>query len=78
MSEKRRWGELSERTRRLIILGAVFEGILKIMALVDIKRRSDSEIRGSKAKWAAAVVLINSVGAAPIAYFVFGRRKPQR
>jgi len=76
VSEKRRWSELSERTRRLIILGAAFEGILKIMALVDIKRRPDSEIRGSKAKWAAAVVLINSVGAAPIAYFIFGRRKP--
>lgn len=76
MSEKRRWSDLSERTRRLIIIGAVFEGILKVMALADIKRRPGYEIRGSKFKWAATVVLINSVGAAPIAYFIFGRRNP--
>ena len=57
--------------------GAVFEGILKVLALIDLKRRPGTEIRGSKAKWAAAVVLINSVGAAPLAYFIFGRRNPQ-
>lgn len=74
--KKRRWSDLSERTRRLIVLGTVFEGILKIMALVDLKRRPGSEVRGSKTMWAAAVVLINSVGAAPAAYFIFGRRKP--
>jgi hypothetical protein len=32
----------------LIILGAAFEGILKIAALADIKRRPASEVRGSK------------------------------
>jgi len=58
----------------LIIVGAAFEGVLKIAALIDIKRRPASEIRGSKAKWAAAIVLINSVGVVPIAYFAFGRR----
>jgi hypothetical protein len=77
MSEKRRWSDLSERTRRLIIIGAVFEGTLKVLALIDMKRRPGTEIRGSKAKWAAAVVLINSMGAAPLAYLIFGRRNPQ-
>jgi hypothetical protein len=72
---KRRWNELSERTRRLIILGAMFEGFLKVAALVDIKQRPANEIRGAKTKWSAAVVLINSVGAVPIAYFAFGRRR---
>jgi hypothetical protein len=71
---KRRWSELSERTRRLIILGAAFEGVLKVLALIDLKRRPAAEIRGSKAKWAAAVVLVNSVGTLPIAYFLCGRR----
>lgn len=70
----RRWSELSNRTRKLIILGAAFEGVLKILALVDLKRRPAGEIRGTKAKWAAAVVLINAVGAVPIAYFLYGRR----
>ena len=46
---KKRWSELSEGARRLVVLGAVFEGVLKIMALIDLKRRPASEIRGSKA-----------------------------
>jgi hypothetical protein len=71
---KRRWSELSERTRKLIILGAAFEGLVKTLALIDLRRRPAGEIRGSKAKWATAVVLINSVGAVPIAYFLCGRR----
>jgi hypothetical protein len=75
---KKRWSELSERSRRLIILGAAFEGVLKMAALLDLKRRPASEIRGSKAKWAVAVVLVNSVGAVPIAYFLCGRRTGSR
>jgi hypothetical protein len=70
----RRWSELSERTRKLIILGAAFEGVLKILALIDLKRRPAGEIRGSKAKWAVAIVLVNSVGAVPAAYLLCGRR----
>jgi hypothetical protein len=72
---RRRWSDLSERSRRLIVLGGVFEGILKIAALVDLKRRPAEEIRGSKPAWATAVVLVNSVGAVPVAYFLLGRRK---
>jgi hypothetical protein len=71
---KRRWSDLSERTRKLIILGAAFEGVLKTLALIDLRRRPADEIRGSKAKWATAVVLVNSVGAVPLAYFLHGRR----
>jgi hypothetical protein len=72
---KRRWSELSERSRRLIVVAGVFEGILKIAALVDLKRRPAEEVRGSKWAWATAVVLVNSVGAVPVAYFLLGRRK---
>jgi hypothetical protein len=75
--EKTRRSELSARTRRRIVLSWLFDGTLKVIALADLKRRPPSEIRGSKAAWAAAVALINAVGAAPIAYFIFGRRKPQ-
>ena len=77
MAEKR-WAELSARTRELIIAGATFEGTLKIVALVDLVRRPAGEIRGSKAGWAAAVVLVNSLGAVPIAYLVYGRRPGRR
>jgi hypothetical protein len=75
VTNKKRWSELSERTRRLIIIGAALEGVLKIAALIDIVRRPASEIRGSKVKWALTVLFVNSVGAVPISYFAYGRRK---
>jgi len=72
---RRQWSDLSEGSRRLIIVGAVVEAALKAAALVDIKRRPASQIRGSKRLWATAVVLINSFGGAPLTYFAFGRRR---
>lgn len=75
MAARRQWGELSKRTRKLIIAVAVAEAGLKTAALIDIRRRPASEIRGPKWLWATAVVLINSFGGAPISYFTFGRRR---
>lgn len=71
---KKRWAELSSRTRKLIIVGASFEAALKVAALIDLARRPAEEIRGSKARWAAAIVFVNSVGALPVVYFAFGRQ----
>jgi hypothetical protein len=71
----RKWSDLSPGSRRLIIAAAAAEGVLKTAALVDIVRRPNSEIRGSKWVWAPVVVLVNSFGAAPLAYFAFGRRR---
>jgi hypothetical protein len=70
-----KWNELSPRTRQLIVLAGTIEGVLKVAALVDLARRPASEVRGSKARWAAAVTLVNSLGVVPIAYFARGRRK---
>ncbi len=74
MTDRKQWNELSERTRRLIIVGAAFEGVLKLAALIDIVRRPASEIRGSKKKWVVAVLLVNSAGAVPLSYFAYGRK----
>jgi len=74
VSDRKQWSDLSQRTRRLIIAGAVAETILKAAALVDLKRRPASEIRGPKWIWIPAVTVINSFGGAPLAYFIFGRR----
>jgi len=52
MAAKRTWSELDERTRKLIIAVAVADGILEVAALIDIKRRSASQIRGPKWLWA--------------------------
>jgi hypothetical protein len=74
---RRKWSDLSPRTRRLIVGATAIEGVLKIAALIDLARRPASEVRGSKARWAAAVTLVNSLGAVPIAYFVWGRRRSE-
>jgi hypothetical protein len=75
MTVRKRWSDLSERNRRLIIVGAAVEGALKAAALVDIKRRPADEVRGAKVAWVVGITLVNSFGAAPLAYFRFGRRK---
>ena len=75
MAVQRRWSELSERTRRWILVGALCEGLLKLVALVDLARRPAGQVRGSKKIWATALVLVNSVGAVPLAYLLRGRRR---
>jgi hypothetical protein len=70
-----RWSDLSERSRRLIIGGAVGEAVLKTAVIIDIRRRPASQIRGSKRMWIIAAVLVNSAGVGPLSYFAFGRRR---
>ena len=77
MAGRRRWSDLTPRQRRLILIGVTYEAILKIAALVDLKRRPADQVRGPKWVWAIAVSLINSVGAAPLAYFRYGRKAAQ-
>jgi hypothetical protein len=75
MAARRQWSDLSPRTRRLIMAAATAEAGLKAAALIDIKRRPASQVRGPKWLWAVVVTLVNSFGGAPISYFLFGRRR---
>lgn len=70
-----RWSDLSERNRKLIITAGIVDVSLRIAALIDIKRRPASQIRGRKGLWAAVVAVVNSAGVLPVSYFVFGRRR---
>lgn len=74
MSVKRRWSDLSPRARRALLVGAGAEAGLKAVALVDLARRPRDQVRGSKAVWAVALVLVNSAGVLPVYYLVRGRR----
>jgi hypothetical protein len=75
MATGKQWSDLSQRTRRLITITAVAEGILKVAALIDLKRRPASQIRGPKWLWATVVTVVSSAGVVPISYFMLGRRQ---
>jgi hypothetical protein len=75
MAARRRWSDLQPRTRRLLLAAAAAEGALKAVALIDLKRRPASEIRGPKWAWAAAIAAANAAGAVPLCYFAIGRRR---
>jgi Phospholipase_D-nuclease N-terminal len=68
----KRWQDLSTGQRRGIVLSSVVQFALLSAALVDIWRRPEEKIRGSKRLW-ALVAFVNFVG--PIAYFSFGRKR---
>ena len=74
MARGRRWSDLSERDRRLVVLGAAVDAIMKSAALIDLRRRPATGIRGRKWVWATVITLANSVGIVPAGYFLFGRR----
>jgi len=77
MAARRQWSDLDERTRRLLIAAGVVEGILKVAALIDIKRRPAGQIRGPKWLWATVITVVGSAGVVPVSYFAFGRRPPR-
>ena len=72
---RRRWSDLRPRTRALIVVGGTFEAFLKAVALTDLARRPAAQLRGPKWLWAVGLVLVNSVGAAPLVYLLAGRRR---
>jgi hypothetical protein len=70
----RRWRDLSPRTRKIIIVAAVAETLLKGAVLNDLRHRPARQIRGRKGVWVASMA-VNSFGLVPLSYFVFGRRR---
>jgi hypothetical protein len=76
VATRKQWSDLSQRTRRLLTITAVAEGILKVAALIDLKRRPASQVRGPKWLWATVVSVVSSAGVVPISYFIFWRRQP--
>jgi hypothetical protein len=67
----RRWADLTDRQKTLILVAASVQLSLAATAWTDLARRPADQVRGSKAAWAAAIAL-NFVG--PVAYFARGRR----
>jgi len=61
-------------TQDLLLLAPIVLISLALMAvaLIDLVRRQDMEVRGSKLLWGIVVVLFGTLG--PIAYFILGRK----
>ncbi|MDF2144334.1 PLDc N-terminal domain-containing protein [Knoellia sp. p5-6-4] len=72
MREKRRWKDLDEGQRRMVVVGAVIQVTLQFLALRDLRHRPAELVRGPKWAWVPATS-VNFFG--PIAYFVLGRRR---
>jgi hypothetical protein len=71
-SGKRRWSDLSPRTRGVIIAAGVVQNSLLVATLIDLRRRPARKIRGDKRLWTAAA-FVSWVG--PIGYFTYGRKR---
>lgn len=71
----KRWSDLDPRARKAIFVVGAIDGALKTVALIDLKRRTAEEVRGSRKAWAAALTFVNSAGVLPVAYFLRGRRR---
>jgi hypothetical protein len=69
---RRKWSELGNGQRMLLLAAAAAELSLKIAALIDIKRRPTDQIRGPKSLWRAAMA-VNLLG--PLSYFALGRKR---
>lgn len=72
---RKKWRDLSPRVRRVLLVLGSLEGLLKFLALADLRRRPARDVNGSKRKWALAISFINSAGTVPVIYFLFGRRR---
>ncbi len=69
--DEKKWSELSNGERSLMVIGSAVQLGLQVVALVDLYRRDQSEIRGKKSWW-VALSFVNFLG--PIAYLIGGRR----
>jgi hypothetical protein len=75
LPRRRPWHELTGRQRTVVITRGIVQLGLLAAALTDLRRRPAVAVRGPKAVW-VVVSGVNYLGLGPLAYFVFGRRRP--
>jgi len=69
--KKKKWSELSPKTRAAIVAGGLAEVVVTSIALRDLVRRPAALVRGPKPLWGAAL-FVQPVGS-PL-YLLVGRR----
>jgi hypothetical protein len=70
----KRWSDLDPRIQRFLVVAGTAEGVAKLAALRDLRRRRADQVNGSKKAWALGLLMINGFGIAPATYFIAGRR----
>lgn len=70
-ANKKKWSDLSPGQQRAIVVVGAVETVLTGIALRDLAKRPDSQLRGRKALWALSFV-VQPFG--PLAYLALGRR----
>lgn len=73
--KKKKFEDLPKPARVLLTIGGLVDGGLRAYALVDLAKRDDTEVKGPKSAWVVALSLVNSLGAVPVSYLLWGRRK---
>ena len=68
---RKQWSDLTSGQRTAYLVAGCVQLSLAATAWADLARRPASQVRGSKAMW-AAIIAINFVG--PLAYFTRGRK----
>jgi hypothetical protein len=68
------WQDLDPRLRQGLLVAAGVEAGLKIAALIDLAQRPADGVVGGRGRWAAALVVVSSLGVLPVLYFLRGRR----
>jgi hypothetical protein len=68
---RRRWADLTDRQRTIVLTLASVQLSLAATAWADLARRPADQVNGRKAVW-AAIIAVNFVG--PLSYFRWGRR----
>ncbi|TDD46348.1 PLDc_N domain-containing protein [Nonomuraea terrae] len=69
-----RWSEMSTRRRGALVVPGCAEIALTSAVAVDLAFRPQDDVRGRKALWWAGI-FVQPVG--PIAYLLWGRRRPR-
>ena len=70
----RAWGTLTPQQRAALVARGGLQVTLLAVALLDLRRRPASGVRGPKLVW-VAIAFVNYLGIGPLAYLLLGRRR---
>jgi hypothetical protein len=71
---RERWQQMTPAQRGGFVTVASVDLALRAWSIADLARRPAGEVRGSKALWGLGLAVVNSAGALPLVYLLWGRR----